>query len=195
MSNSSEKNLLREQIKTLKNSYSPEDLASWSDKVFSLLEQLPFFPDSKNILIYNSLKNEVQTADFIQKWLPVKRFFLPVVKDDNLVFREYNKSTTFHKGSLNVMEPNGNDLIDYSNIDMVIIPGIAFDKNMNRLGRGKGYYDRFLSRTDISAVKIGVCFEFQLFEHIPTHIHDIKMNYIITERCIIENQSPIKNNK
>ena len=63
-------------------------------------------------------------------------------------------------------------------IDLVIVPGIAFDKQNNRMGRGKAFYDGILNK--LSGVKVGVCFRFQIVENVPTDEHDIKMNYVIT---------------
>ncbi len=180
-----EKDLLRKQIKAAKEIFSKTELKQMSDNVFAQLEELPVFTTASNIFIYNSLSDEVQTMDFIQKWNGTKNFFLPVMKGNSLVFREFHLHTTFSKASLNVLEPNGDDFTDYSDVDIVIVPGVAFDTNMNRMGRGKGYYDRFLSQIDV--VKIGVCFNFQLFDNIPSDIYDIKMDYIITDNQIIGN--------
>lgn len=180
-----EKSLLRKQIKSLKEEYSPDELDMKSDSIFDLLEQMPVFHNTRNIFIYNSLKDEVRTSRFIKKWNNKKKFFFPVTKDNNLVFREYKSDTIFKKAALNVMEPNGEDITNYSEVDIVIVPGVAFDSNMNRIGRGKGYYDRFLAY--ISALKIGVCFEFQLLKNIPVGKYDVKMDYIITENQIIGN--------
>lgn len=177
-----EKNLLRKQVKAAKEIFSKTELDQMSDNVFALLEELPVFIAASNIFIYNSLPDEVQTMRFVQKWNDTKNFFLPVMKGDSLVFRKFHSHTTFSKASLNVLEPDGDDFTDYSNIDIIIVPGIAFDVNMNRMGRGRGYYDRFLSGMD--AIKIGVCFNFQLFDNIPSDIHDIKMDYIITDKHI-----------
>jgi 5-formyltetrahydrofolate cyclo-ligase len=66
--------------------------------------------------------------------------------------------------------------------DILLVPGIAFDKKLNRLGRGKGYYDRYLE--DFDGVKVGVCFEIQLLEEVPVDDHDIKLDYLITEKNI-----------
>lgn len=156
-----------------------------SDNVFALLEGLPVFTTASNIFIYNSLPDEVQTMNFIQKWNDTKNFYLPVMKGDSLVFRKFHPHTTFSRASLNVLEPDGDDFTNYSDVDIVIVPGVAFDMNMNRMGRGKGYYDRFLSKVDL--IKIGVCFNFQLFDNIPSDTHDIKMDYVITDKQIIGN--------
>jgi len=175
---------LRKHIRQLKESYVPEDFKSHSGMIFSNLEQLPVFLNARNILIYHSLDDEVHTLDFVNKWADKKNFYFPVVDGDNLLFRKYHASTNFRKANLNVYEPDGDNITEYSDIDMVIVPGIAFDKKKNRLGRGKGYYDRFLA--NISAVKIGVCFNFQLLDEIPADMNDISMDWVITEKHILE---------
>jgi 5-formyltetrahydrofolate cyclo-ligase len=83
------------------------------------------------------------------------------------------------------MEPTGEvfSVDSYHEIDLAVIPGVAFDRHGARLGRGKGYYDRLLSLM-LNAYKIGICFPFQLLEHIPSEPHDVLMNEVVsgTER-------------
>ena len=79
------------------------------------------------------------------------------------------------------MEPQGKDFTELEKIDLAIIPGMAFDKEGNRLGRGKGYYDRLLQQLrDCTIYKIGICFDFQFLDHIPTEPHDIPVDEVIT---------------
>lgn len=179
----SKKILLRKQVSEKKREYSDEDLNKKSTDIFSIVENTLVFKSAQIIFIYNSLKGEVQTMDFVKKWYGKKYFYMPVVDNDALTFKECTPGTTFHKTNLGVMEPNGDYFTDYNSVDIIIIPGIAFDRNLNRLGRGKGYYDRFLRQ--ISAVKIGICFGFQLFNQIPADANDVKMDYIVTEKEII----------
>ena len=81
------------------------------------------------------------------------------------------------------MEPVGENFMNYNKVDLIIIPGVAFDRKKNRMGRGKGYYDRFLSK--MKAPKMGICFEFQLFDDIPNDENDVKMDYIVSENELI----------
>ena len=81
--------------------------------------------------------------------------------------------------SYHIQEPIGKIFEDYSTIDVIIVPGVAFDNQGNRLGRGKGYYDRFLKKIPATK-KIGICFDFQMIEQIPTEKNDIPMDDIIT---------------
>lgn len=178
------KEQIRKQIREIKEGYTSQELLSKSEEIFSVLEITGEFQKARNILIYHSLEDEVDTITFINKWTDKKSFYLPVVENDNLVCRNYRSSDECNKSRLGISEPLGKNIPDLSIIDLIIIPGIAFDRKMNRLGRGKGYYDKFLSG-DIKAKKIGICFDFQLLDEIPYEEHDVKMDMIISENELI----------
>ncbi|MDU1892304.1 MAG: 5-formyltetrahydrofolate cyclo-ligase [Dysgonomonas sp.] len=177
------KDKLRAEISLKKKQYTSEDLKARSEEVLSVVEITGMFQEAKTVLIYNSLADEVQTTDFIRRWSDKKEFYLPVVVSDDLVFRRYHESTEFKQSSIGIKEPLGVDFKDYKKIDLIIVPGVAFDRKKNRMGRGKGYYDRFLQ--NISAPKMGICFDFQLLNDIPVDKNDIKMDYIISENDLI----------
>lgn len=177
------KDKVRETIARLKKDFSKEDLQFKSDEVLSVLEIVGVFQEAKHILIYNSMEGEVATANFIQKWEGEKEFYLPVTYKDKIVFREYNSSIKLEESKFGVFEPVGADIQDYGFVDLVIVPGVAFDRKMNRVGYGKGYYDKFLSQ--IKAPKLAICFEFQLLDSVPTDSHDIKMDYLVSENDLI----------
>lgn len=179
----SAKDKLRKEITTEKHRHTSEELLQMSDEVFSVLEITGTFRDASIIFIYNAMPDEVFTQAFIEKWKSEKQFYLPVVKDDHLVFRKLEDSTVFEKSKIGVHEPVGDDFTNFSKVDMVIVPGMAFDRKCNRLGRGKGYYDRFL--VNIKAPKVGVCFDFQLKDQIPADDRDVKMDMIVGENELI----------
>lgn len=179
----SAKDKLRKEIAQEKRQYTSEELLQMSDEVFSVLEITGTFRDASIIFIYNAMPDEVSTQAFIEKWKSEKQFYLPVVKDDRLVFRKLEDSTVFEKSKIGVNEPIGDDFINFAKVDMVIVPGMAFDRKCNRLGRGKGYYDRFLA--NIKAPKVGICFDFQLKDQIPADDRDIKMDMIVGENELI----------
>ncbi len=143
-----------------------------------LLESHPAFRAAQTILLYYSMKDEVQTHDFVEKWSKDKRILLPVVVDNDLELRVYSGIQSLRIGSYGIEEPVGEPFTDYESIDMVIVPGVAFDLSGRRLGHGKGYYDRLLPH--ISAYKAGICFPFQLVEEVPSEEFDIRMDTIIT---------------
>lgn len=94
----------------------------------------------------------------------------------------YTHDTNVGHGSFGIMEPQADAFTDYEQIDLILVPGMAFDRHGHRLGRGKGYYDRFLSQAK-DCYKIGVCFPFQLVDEVPTDEHDVRMDEIITQKC------------
>lgn len=179
----SEKEKLRKEIAAKKREFTQEDLLRMSEEVFSVLEITGLFRDISTVFIYNSMPDEVATQDFIKKWGNEKNFYYPVVVNDNLVFRKITGDTVYTKSKIGVDEPSGDDFLDFGKLDMVIVPGVAFDRKGNRLGRGKGYYDRFLSQ--IKAPKVGVCFDFQLYDQIPVSDNDIKMDIVVSENDLI----------
>ena len=92
--------------------------------------------------------------------------------------RRYTGPADLALGAYNIMEPTGELFVDYASIDLAVIPGVAFDREGNRMGRGKGYYDRLLPKLR-STYKIGICLPFQLVERVPTDEHDVKMDEVI----------------
>jgi len=174
-----EKDKLRKQISILKKNYTADELYDKSQEVLSIVEISGVFQNAKNIFIYNNLKDEVHTLEFIRKWDQEKNFYLPVVEGDDLYFRHCNSTIGFQQSTLGIMEPVGDNFTDYNKVDLIIIPGIAFDRRMNRMGRGRGFYDRFLS--NLKVPKMGICFDFQLFDGIPNDDKDVKMDFIVSE--------------
>lgn len=150
-----------------------------SAKVLAALEAHPAFRAANTILLYHSLKDEVDTHAFIRKWSDKKRVLLPVVVDNDLELRIYSGPEDMATGSYGIEEPTGELFTDYAAIDFIAVPGVAFDAKGNRLGRGKGYYDRLLPRIPY-AFKAGICFPFQLVEKVPAESYDIRMDIIIT---------------
>lgn len=130
-------------------------------------------------MLYHSLKDEVDTHEFIRKWSRKKRILLPVVVGDDLELRIYTGPEDMTIGAYGIEEPIGELFTDYAAIDFIAVPGVAFDRSGNRLGRGKGYYDRLLPRIP-SAYKAGICFPFQLVEEVPAEAFDIRMDKVIT---------------
>ena len=139
---------------SLKRSYTKTTLLDLSAKIMDRLEETDLFQQASCIALYHAIPGEVQTAGLIEKWYRKKRLLLPLIKG-----------------------------VPESEIDLIIVPGVAFDRQHNRLGRGKGFYDRLLSTLDVP--KIGICYDFQLKDQIPAEPFDRKMDLIITEKEIL----------
>ena len=80
--------------------------------------------------------------------------------------------------SFGILEPVGELYTDYDSIDMIVVPGVAFDRQGNRLGRGRGYYDKILKETR-AAKKVGICFDFQFVEEVPVDELDVRMDLVV----------------
>ncbi len=171
-----QKAALRKEIANLKKLYDKEQRLALSKDVLADLECLNQFKCAHTILLYYSLPDEVQTESFIQKWAATKRIVLPVVVGDDLELREYNPDSV-EVGYQSIIEPSQTQIVDPSEIDLAIIPGVAFDCQFNRLGRGKGFYDRILPR--INAPKIGLAFPFQVVESVPTEDFDKSLDLVL----------------
>ncbi len=177
-----QKNNIRQYIKSLKAKLTPPEKTAQAEKVFQQLELTPEFQQADTIFLYWSLSDELPTHDFINKWKDSKTILLPAIEGDDIFPIKFESEETMQKGLLGIMEPDSKQKY-IEDIQLILIPGIAFDKQKNRLGRGKGYYDRFLKES--KAVKIGICYDFQLLETIPVWEDDIRMDRIITPETML----------
>lgn len=174
------KQALRQYIRQQKKAYTPNELKQLSIPIVKKLLCHPRILSAKTILLYASLADEVNTHELIKQLLAQgKEILLPVViGEQDMKICPYLCTTHIKKGAFGIIEPQTPAFTAYHKIDVALIPGMAFDLEGNRLGRGKGYYDRFLLKT-ISVYKIGICFPFQLVNHVPTDENDICMNEIV----------------
>ncbi len=173
---------IRTQIRACKALLDDSERRLAAKSVFDRLERLAAFTMSDSILMYHSLPDELSTIEFIDRWNNRKRFFLPRVNGVNLDILPYDKSR-LRLGAFQIEEPDGNDTVDISSIEMVVVPAVAYDRKGNRVGRGKGYYDRLLK--DTKALKIGVAYDFQLVDQIDTEDHDVGVDIVITPSATI----------
>lgn len=174
------KRKLRRQIAQEKKRHSTTELTANSAALLDKLEQHPLFKTARTVLLYYSLGDEVQTHDFVEKWHRQKDILLPVVKGNELKLRLYAGKENLHTGeAYHIEEPVGSEFTDYESIDLAIVPGVSFDRQGNRLGRGKGYYDRLLP--SLHSYNIGICYHFQLCDKIPAEPFDRKMDEVWTE--------------
>lgn len=171
---------LREYIKSQKGLFSSQQLKEISMPIIARLTSLECFKEANNILLYYSLPDEVYTHSLISELtIQGKNIFLPFVKrEGEMSIRPCLSPTILKKGAYNIMEPTGEDMKRYEDIEIAVVPGVAFDVQNHRLGRGKGYYDRFLPKIK-SAVKIGLAFRFQMFDTIPVNSDDVVMDMVI----------------
>lgn len=154
------------------------------DKAYFHISKIPGYEKARFIMIYLSLPEEAPTEDIVGKLLADgKRVCVPVTEGRNMTPAEIDRNTVYKKGAFGVLEPETTESVDKTDIDIVIAPGLLFDRQGSRCGYGKGCYDLFLS--DSMAVKTGLCFDNQLVNVFPTEEHDVKMDYIVTEKGLI----------
>lgn len=150
------------------------------------LIQLPEWQEAETILLYMAVGSEINTEFLISDAEERgKKILLPVTLDlkGNMGVGSYSAADMV-QGNFTIPEPKIIDNYDLSKIDLVIVPAVAFDRQGGRLGQGKGYYDRFLSKTD--AVRIGFCFTAQISETaLPMEPHDAKMEIVVTDKEVI----------
>lgn len=175
-----EKDILRKQIRALKQAHSPQEMSLLSEGITESVLSLPEVRAAHTLLLYNSISGEVSTAWLISRLLGQgKDVLLPVVTgSETMELRRYTGLEPMSESSFHIMEPEGEAFTDYAGIDVAIVPGLAFTPDGRRLGRGKGYYDRMLKLLG-STYKIGVCFPFQLVAGIPTGRYDVAMDTVI----------------
>lgn len=168
---------LRQLIRRQKLLHAGDDSVAILEK----LKRLSSLSSARTILLYSALPDEVQTESLMNELVSQgKMVLLPKVIDDSTMeLRRYTGKKDLSQGAYNIMEPSGERFTDYAAIDVAIIPGMAFDSRGHRLGRGKGYYDRFLSQLTSKTIKIGLCFPWQLVDVVPTDKNDISMDCVI----------------
>ncbi|MBD5254834.1 MAG: 5-formyltetrahydrofolate cyclo-ligase [Barnesiella sp.] len=173
-----DKDDIRRRVRARKSLLTDSERINSARNVFEKLEKLAAFAMSNRILIYNSLPDELSTREFIDRWVGKKEFYLPRVNGIDLDILPYDRQR-MHVGAFRIEEPSGDDVTDPSVLEMIIVPAVAYDRKGNRVGRGKGYYDRLLNRSN--ALRVGVAYDFQLFDDINLEPHDIPVDIVITE--------------
>ena len=169
---------IRKAMLSQTRSKTAEELRQYSEKVCEAIEKNEKFQKAQTILAFWSLPDEVNTHELIQKWTGKKTFLLPKVVGDMLELRAFTDESSMVVGEFGIQEPVGPIFTDYTSIDLCIIPGLAFDKSGGRMGRGKGFYDRFLPKTH--GYKMGICFPWQIVPKIDCAPWDIPMDEVVS---------------
>ncbi len=177
-----DKQLLRQEMKRRKLAIAPTLRSAWSRQIGQAIEALPGFANAQHILLYHALPDEVCTIDMLNRWCDHKQLYLPLVDGAELIIKPYTPDH-LRQGAFGIWEPANAEAVDPTTLDWIIVPGVAFDRQLNRLGRGKGYYDRLLAHS--SACKIAIAYELQVCDNIPTEPHDIPMDILVTEKQTI----------
>lgn len=183
------KSEIRAYISEIKKSMSDTDIASLSEAIINQLITSDEYINSDNVLVYVSYNQEVRTDILIKQSIKAgKNVYVPkVFKDKDVKYMEFVKIKSYQDlapGYMGIMEPV---IDDYASLKdgLLVMPGIAFDTQKNRIGYGGGFYDRYLQQHMSDFYKTAICFDYQIVEHIMSEEFDIKPDKIITEKRII----------
>ena len=168
---------IRREMRAIKKNIGKARLLELSAPTASLVEKNSHYQVANIVMLYYPLWDEVDCRQLMERTLAAgKRVILPTVVGDDIVPVEITADTEWRVGEYNIMEPIAEKYV--GDIDLIVVPGMAFDSKGNRLGRGKGYYDRFLCQHS-NAYRLGLCFSFQMIESVPTEPFDFVMNDIV----------------
>lgn len=170
------KQRMRELLIQKRRMLSAEERTAQSELILSQLEKMTVFREAKTVLLYYPKNNEVDVLPLFKRYKRDKVLLLPVTHRNGMTANPYEGNDKMHRGKVGIPEPTTPPF--EGNIDVIIVPAVAFDKEGNRLGRGGGYYDRFLKKQTHATI-IGVGYDFQLVDEVPVRKHDQKMHRII----------------
>ena len=176
-----EKSSLRSMMRKLKVKHQSR-FEEWGHRLCRLITEHPRWKSASTVLMYHALPDEPNLQYLLDSALEQGlQVLLPVVVGDDLLLKYYKGKSSLHDGAFHILEPTGETfpLSRYSEIDLAVVPGMAFDQKGHRLGRGRGYYDRLLPRIP-NAFLLGVCFPFQLLSEVPYEPHDVVMHEILS---------------
>lgn len=179
-----EQSSLRAIIEQRRRIYPEESVAKDSKLIIERLESQEAFRSAKTVMLYYPIHNEVDLRDLIHRYKDEKTILLPITHRHKMEVRQYTGEENLKHGRYHIPEPQTKNY--KGPIDLIICPGVVFDRHKNRIGRGGGYYDKFLKKHPLTT-KIGVCFDFQLRKHtIPQQYFDYPMSIVITPTRTIE---------
>lgn len=180
------KTSIRDDLLVRRRQLSLEGCLLKSRSIQERLQQTPEFQGAVRLALYSPILNEVFTEElFHAARRQSKTVAYPRVRGASLEFVEVADLRELSPGAFGVLEPRGARLVPVESLDLLVIPGVAFDRSGFRLGYGKGFYDRALHRCLKSGRLIGLAFDFQLVTALPAEVHDVGMDMIVTEARLL----------
>ena len=181
----------RKKVINLRKEKDKDFIKHNSDIITDKLLNLDCIKNAKNIMLYLDFNNEVSTDSLIKKLLNLGKIVsspITLKEERKLIPSQITDlKNGIQYGAYNIREPKPecSPAINIKDLDVVIVPAVAYDKNCYRLGYGGGFYDRFLENLRKDAVTIGIAFDLQIFDEVPKEAHDAQLDYIVTESCIL----------
>ncbi len=186
---SNDKKTLRKRIRDMLDAMSPDIKADKSRLIVERACELPEFAKAAVVLIYLPTEREVDTVALAKAcWQAGKKVLVPKVNiaDRHMIALECNSlHAGLAPGSYGILEPTEGEAHPIEQIDLIIVPGLAFDRAGNRLGQGAGFYDRFLSSPGMRATTAAVAFDEQILDNVPTNDTDWPIDIVVTDKEVI----------
>lgn len=181
-----EKHATRQQLLLRRKQLDEASCFDMSLRIQHRLLAFESFSRAETLALYSPVNNEVRTDRLLTVALSQrKKICFPRVSGEALQFVSINSVDDFLPGYFGVAEPVGSDFLAVGEIDLLIVPGVAFARDGFRLGYGKGFYDRELSRMTEATVSVGLCYDFQLCDALPIEDHDQRLDFVVTETQLI----------
>lgn len=175
----SAKSVIRREVKAAVKALPCDDKTAESAAICSALYLNGAIKNAKVVALFSPLPDEPDISSLIALMAQHCKVLLPRICGDEMDFYEYTPGS-LAVGSYGINEPQGGHPALPSSIDVLVLPGVAFTSSGKRLGRGKGYYDKYMSREGFRAYKIGVCYSAQLLPELPTEQHDILLDSVVS---------------
>lgn len=174
-----EKQAIRREVRRRIKELSAEQKLSAAREIFDRVESCEAFKRAQSIALFAAMNDEVPTAEVLERWRSVgKHIVVPRVEGDIMRFYVYAPEC-MQTGAFGIEEPIGDKEYEAKNIDLIIVPARAFTTSGKRLGRGGGFYDKYMSLPDFRAYKIGIAFGCQIFDDLHCDSHDILVDEVI----------------
>lgn len=174
-----DKKSIRRGVRARISALTDKERAVASDAIFKRVEEADGFDRASVVAAYASLPDEPSTKEFLRRWSIDKRIVLPRVEGDGaMTFYDYDPHS-MNDGAYGISEPLPLTPCRPEEIDFMIVPGVAFTADGKRLGRGKGFYDRYMSQSGFRARTAGVCFSVQVVDDLPAEEHDLCVDTVL----------------
>lgn len=173
---------IRRQIAGQKASIGFPILEAHSAAAIKRFQTLEIYANAHTIGAYVPLPDEIDVTAIMTD--SARTFYIPAFNEALGGYQMARMGDTFKRGRFGILEPVDPVFAEPDELDLLLIPGVAFDRTGNRMGRGGGFYDRML--TAYHTIRVGLCFDFQCLETIPVEEHDIKMDLIVTDTQILK---------
>lgn len=182
------KSAVRTEMRRLRQGLHPVERRVRSRQIAERLWTRRAFVEAERVLFYAAREGEVETLPLLTRWLAEgRRAIFPRVEGGEMVLMEVRDLADLSPGYRRVLEPRrgGGRVIPLAEVEVALVPGLAFDLEGNRLGQGGGHYDRVLARLSPSTLTIGLAFDFQVLGRLPVEVHDVPVDLIVTETRVI----------